>query len=40
MARKYHPDKNKEAGAAEKFYRIKQAYEALNDPEERAQYDL
>ncbi len=39
LARKYHPDVSKEAGAEEKFKGINEAYEALRDPEKRAAYD-
>jgi curved DNA-binding protein len=39
LARKYHPDVNKEAGAEDKFKRISEAYHVLTDPESRAQYD-
>ncbi len=39
LARKYHPDVSKEAGAEEKFKSINEAYEALRDPEKRAAYD-
>lgn len=39
LARKYHPDVNKEAGAEEKFKEINRAYEVLSEPEMRARYD-
>ena len=39
LARKYHPDVNKEAGAEEKFKEINRAYEVLSEPEIRARYD-
>ena len=39
LARKYHPDKNKEAGAEEKFKAINEAHEVLRDKEKRAAYD-
>lgn len=39
MARKFHPDVSKEANAEEKFKDVGEAYEALKDPEQRAQYD-
>ena len=39
MARKFHPDVSKEAGAEEKFKAVNEAYEALRDPQKRAAYD-
>ncbi|NJK40922.1 MAG: molecular chaperone DnaJ [Acaryochloridaceae cyanobacterium SU_2_1] len=39
LARKYHPDVNKEAGAEEQFKEINKAYEALSDAEMRMRYD-
>lgn len=39
LARKYHPDINKEAGAEEKFKEINAAYEILSDEKKRKQYD-
>lgn len=39
LARKYHPDINKEAGAEEKFKEINAAYEILSDESKKAQYD-
>lgn len=40
LARKYHPDINKEESAAEKFKEINAAYEVLSDPEKKSQYDM
>jgi curved DNA-binding protein len=40
LARKYHPDINKEAGAEEKFKEINAAYEILSDEKKRKQYDM
>jgi len=39
LARKYHPDVNKEPGAEERFKEINRAYEVLSEPETRARYD-
>ncbi len=39
LARKYHPDVNKEPGAEDKFKEINKAYEVLSEPELRARYD-
>ncbi|WP_299403632.1 molecular chaperone DnaJ [Acaryochloris sp. IP29b_bin.148] len=39
LARKYHPDVNKESGAEEQFKEINKAYETLSDPQMRGRYD-
>lgn len=39
LARKYHPDVNKEEGAEDIFKEINRAYEVLSEPEVRARYD-
>ncbi len=40
LARQYHPDVNKEAGAEEKFKEINAAYEILSDKQKKQQYDM
>lgn len=39
LALEYHPDRNKEPGAEEKFKQIAEAYAVLSDPKRRAEYD-
>lgn len=39
LAKKYHPDVNKELGSAEKFKEINEAAAVLGDDQKRAQYD-
>lgn len=39
LARQYHPDVNKEAGAEASFKEINEAYEVLSNGEKRAAYD-
>jgi molecular chaperone DnaJ len=39
LAKKYHPDQNKDPKAREKFVEIQGAYEILSDANKRAQFD-
>lgn len=39
LAKKFHPDINKEKSAQDKFKKINEAYEVLKDPEKRKLYD-
>ena len=39
LALRYHPDRNKDDGASEKFKAINEAYQVLSDPKRRAEYD-
>jgi molecular chaperone DnaJ len=39
LARKYHPDINKDASSEDRFKSINEAYQVLSDPEKRAKYD-
>jgi DnaJ-domain-containing protein 1 len=40
LARKLHPDVNKEAGAQERFTEVNKAYSVLRDAETRRRYDI
>ncbi len=39
LAKKYHPDVNKEPDAEEKFKEVQEAYEVLSDGNKKAAYD-
>lgn len=39
LALKWHPDRNKESDAHEKFKEINEAYEVLSNPEKKAKFD-
>jgi len=39
LAKEYHPDLNREAGAEEKFKELLEAYQVLSDPQKKQQYD-
>jgi curved DNA-binding protein len=40
LARKYHPDINKDESAVDKFKEINAAYEVLSDTQKKSQYDM
>jgi len=40
LAKKYHPDINKDSGAEDKFKEINAAYEVLGDDKKKSQYDM
>jgi DnaJ-class molecular chaperone len=40
LSLKWHPDRNSEPGAVEKFQKINEAYEQIGDDDKRKQYDM
>lgn len=39
LAKEFHPDRNKDSGAEDKFKEAQEAYDVLNDDQKRAAYD-
>lgn len=39
LSKKYHPDANKDKDAPERFKQVQEAYDVLQDPKKREQYD-
>src|ERR1700733_3877224 len=39
LARRYHPDVNKDPGSEERFKEVSEAYDVLSDPDTRSRYD-
>jgi curved DNA-binding protein len=39
LARRHHPDVNKDPGAEDRFKEVNEAYQVLSDPDTRARYD-
>src|SRR5690606_17162761 len=39
LARRYHPDVNKDADATARFNEVQEAYDVLSDPAKRQRYD-